>query len=195
MPEQTQDNVVPGAVTPPRPPVPDLGFFAGRAVRAAAGRRPAAARPRSVSLSGSRRRTGSVPAMSTFGRRVAAPSAVAPVAAPPPRPTGSGAGWKVAAGGSCRPGRWCALVVGGRFGWQQFVADPVGTPDTSTGMPNGWATPPTTEHQRTPKDGRDRRARQAARRKVGVLQRRARATGYLRLRRAGLARVTASERR
>ncbi len=31
MPEQTQDNAVPGAAIPPpaRPPVPDLGFFAG----------------------------------------------------------------------------------------------------------------------------------------------------------------------
>jgi hypothetical protein len=29
MPEQTQDDVVQGAATPPRPPLPDLGFFAG----------------------------------------------------------------------------------------------------------------------------------------------------------------------
>ena len=140
MPEQTQNNAVPGADTPPRPPVPDLGFFAG-APTAGGGSSSFGGSSQfgSSSFGGGAPFGGPVagaPAMSTFGTPVAAPfgSVGAPAGTPAlPRQTGSGAGWKVA-GGAAAVLVLVALVFGGRFGWQQFVADPV-APDTLMGMP------------------------------------------------------------
>ena len=121
MPEQTQDNVVPGAATPPpaRPPVPDLGFFAGPP----------------ASTVGSGGSGGSVP--SQFGGAGSSPFGTpAPRAATTGIPqvrSGLTTGWK-AAGLVAAVVVLTGLVLGGRFGWQQFVADPV-VPDTLLGMP------------------------------------------------------------
>ncbi len=145
MPEQTQDNVVPGAVTPPRPPVPDLGFFAGAptprpmgspAFGSGPGTQPAQFGTPQAAPFGT-------PAASQFGQPGPAPfgspassfgSAPAPVgSASGPGPFSGGAGWKLAlAGGAVVV--LVALVLVGRFGWQQFFADPV-APDTLMGMP------------------------------------------------------------
>lgn len=136
MPEQTPDNAVPGAATPlPAPPVPDLGFFAGPP----------------ASTVGSGGFGGTVPSQfggagsSPFGTSAASPfgtPAASPFGTPAPRaattgiqPVRSGltTGWKAAALAAAVV-VLTGLVLGGRFGWQQFVADPV-APDTLLGMP------------------------------------------------------------
>lgn len=128
MPEQTQDNAVPGAATPPpAPPAPDLGFFAGPP----------------ASTVGSGGFGGTLP--SQFGGAESSPfgtPAASPFGTPAPRaattgiqPVRSGltTGWKAAALAAAVV-VLTGLVLGGRFGWQQFVADPV-VPDSLLGMP------------------------------------------------------------
>jgi hypothetical protein len=129
--DQTQDTR--HGAEPPRPPIPDLGFFAGSPTPSG----------------GSPVFGGSSPggAPSPFGTPAAAPfgtPAAAPVGAPAPwagatgaplQPTRSGlsTGWKAAAAAAAVV-LLIGLVFGGRFGWQQFVADPV-LPERLAGMP------------------------------------------------------------
>jgi hypothetical protein len=132
--DQTQDTGHEGA-EPPRPPVPDLGFFAGAPT-------PSGGSP---GFGGSP--SGSAP--SAFGTPAASPlGAPAPFGTPAPFDTpapraatgqqpGAGSGWSgrakalFAAAGVIV---LVAIVLGGRLGWQQFFADPV-TPDTLMGLP------------------------------------------------------------
>jgi hypothetical protein len=133
MTDQTQQARREGA-EPPRPPVPDLGFFAGSPA-------PSAGSP---VFGGSP--VGAAP--SPFGTPAAPPFATpAPFGGPAPFDTP--APWTAT---GAHPGRtgWSgratalvaaagvivlvAVVLGGRFGWQQFVADPM-LPDRLAGMP------------------------------------------------------------
>ena len=142
MTDQTQDSRREGA-EPPRPPIPDLGFFAG-----------------SPAPSGGSPVFGGSPvgaAPSQFGTPAAPPvGAPAGPALGTPAPFGSPAPFDTAppwaatgaqpGGGRGWSGRTTALVaaagvivlvavaLGGRLGWQQFVADPV-LPDRLAGMP------------------------------------------------------------
>jgi hypothetical protein len=134
--DQSQDTRHEGA-EPPRPPIPDLGFFAGAPT-------PSGGAP---GFGGS----PPVGASSPFGTPAASPFGT-PAASPfgTPAPFDTSAPW---AGTGQQPGArsgWSgrakalvaaagvivlvAAVLGGRFGWQQFFADPV-TPDTLMGMP------------------------------------------------------------
>jgi hypothetical protein len=132
--DQTQDTRRDGA-EPPRPPVPDLGFFAG-------GPGPSGGSPGFG---------GALPAGAPppFGTPAAPPFGTpgpfglpAPHGAPAPWPgtgqhPGTRAGWTGRAKallGAAAAVVLVVLVLAGRFGWQQFVADPV-TPDTLIGMP------------------------------------------------------------
>ena len=152
MTDQTQDTRPEGA-EPPRPPVPDLGFFAG------------AATPRDPSpgFGGSPPAGASspfgtppappieTPAASPFGTPAAPPfgtPAASPFGTPAPYDTsapwaetgqhpGARSGWSGRAKALVAAAAvivLVAVVLGGRFGWQQFFADPV-TPDTLLGMP------------------------------------------------------------
>ncbi|MDQ1601565.1 MAG: hypothetical protein QOD68_3039 [Actinomycetota bacterium] len=142
--DQTQDTRHEGA-EPPRPPIPDLGFFAG------------APTPRDPSPGFGGSSPGGAPspfgtpATSTFGTPAASPFGT-PAASTfgTPAPFDTSAPWAETgqhpSGRSGWSGRARALVAaaavivlvavvfGGRFGWQQFFADPV-TPDTLLGMP------------------------------------------------------------
>jgi hypothetical protein len=146
--DQTQDTRHEGA-EPPRPPIPDLGFFAGSPT-------PSGGSPvfGGSPVGGAPSPFGAL-AASPFGTPAASPfgtPAASPFGAPAASPFGAPAPWAGAAGAPLQPTRsglstgWKAaaaaaavvvligLVLGGRFGWQQFVADPV-TPDTLMTMP------------------------------------------------------------
>ena len=142
MPDQDQDAGVTSAAVPtPRPPIPDLGFFAGSSAPAGSSfGAPAPTAPFAAPSTG----FGSPPD-NQFGTPAPAPfGAPAPfspgapaawqgqVPAPAP-PTTGGNGWKI---GVAIAGVvvLVAVVLGGRFGYQQFIADPV-LPETLAGMP------------------------------------------------------------
>lgn len=141
MTDQTQD-ARPAGAEPPRPPVPDLGFFAG--APAPRGGAPVFGGP----PQGGGASPFGTPAASQFGTPAASPfgtPAAPPIGAPapwagasgyplqPPTRSAPGTGWKVAAVAAA-VAVLIGMVFGGRFGWQQFVADPV-LPDTLAGMP------------------------------------------------------------
>ena len=108
----------------PAGPVPDLGFFAGPpAASSAFGGSPQFSAPPAAPF-------GTPASSSPFGGPL--------LPAPPDRTShasrrGWSTGWKVGAGLGVAV-VLLASVLGGRFGWQQFVADPV-VPETLMGMP------------------------------------------------------------
>lgn len=110
---------------PAAPTIPDLGFFAQPGVAASAnqfGSPPA-------------NPFGSTP-VNQFGSPVnqfGSPTGYAPVAPPAPSRRGMSAGMTALIAGVVLVAL-VVVVVGGRFGWQQFVADPV-VPETLMGMP------------------------------------------------------------
>lgn len=145
MTDQTQDARPDGAA-PARRAVPDLGFFAGAPAPGGG----------SAVLGGSQ--PGGAP--SPFGAPAASPfgtpagsqvpwtSATGPHTQP--SPSGHSSGVKAAAAGAAVV-LLIGLVLGCRFGWQQFVADPV-APDTLIGMPRVTSTG-TVEVTRQLRDG------------------------------------------
>jgi hypothetical protein len=131
MTDQTQDTRRDGAEAP-RPPIPDLGFFAGSP----------APRAGSPVFAGSPVGVAPSPFGTPAPLGTPAPfGSPAPFDTPPPWAATGGhpgrSGWSgrtialVAAAGVIV---LVAVVLGGRFGWQQFVADPV-LPDRLAGMP------------------------------------------------------------
>lgn len=125
----------------PSGPVPDLGFFA------APGQATGGSSVGGSSFGG----PPPQPEQSRFGGPPAAPTspfappaasqfgggqfggAAPPVATPPPPAPKSSSGWKIAAAAVAAV-LLIGGVFGGRFAWQQFVADPV-LPETLLGMP------------------------------------------------------------
>lgn len=118
----------------PRGPVPDLGFFAGppppRDPGAFGGAPPQFGGSAPSQFGGAPSQFGA-PAASQFGGTVGTLPPPGPAALAPAR--GIGPTWKIAAAGAALV-LLVGIFFGGRFGWQQFMADPV-TPDTLMGMP------------------------------------------------------------
>jgi hypothetical protein len=149
MPEQTRDSTAPAPPAPPARPVPDLGFFAGAPAPSAGafgapGATSSFGTPAAAPFGTPQAAPFGAPTSSQFGQPGPAPfgSPAGPFASGPapvgstsvPRPgSGAGPGWKLAAAGGAVI-VLVALVLVGRFGWQQFLADPV-APDTLMGMP------------------------------------------------------------
>ena len=125
------EQETPNAPAPPRP-IPDLGFFAGPSSRrsSAFGGAPVATAPSGPAAGN---QFGAAPAVNQFGGPVSPfGGQLAAPAAPPARAGSAFPRSRLVAAGIA-----LALVVlvffGGRFGWQQVVADPV-LPATLGGM-------------------------------------------------------------
>lgn len=120
----------------PRGPVPDLGFFAGspppRDGGGPFGGAPSQFGGAPSQFGGAPSQFGTAPApFGSPGPAFPAPPAPPPVGAP--RAGGASSTVKLVVGGVAVV-LLLVAVFGGRFAWQQFVADPV-APDTLMGMP------------------------------------------------------------